>query len=166
MNRLIVPRMSLALLSVGLVVFSLTPNLPTNAQGQDTCPGLGWEPYHSSEVDLAGTGLPAFQNSDCSTPAKWQFVFNITITRDDKTGKYMGHVGSEEPQPFQVEGSSIKFLRKLNASHPQTGDIQTWRGRIQRHQNGGIRIYGTWSGAFDDTNKDTKFNHDLMIIIK
>ena len=42
MNKSMVLGMTLVLVSVGLMMFALAPNLPVNAQDTDSCSDSGW----------------------------------------------------------------------------------------------------------------------------
>ena len=162
MNKFIVLRMAFTLVSVGLMVFTLVPNLPTNAQDKDTCKDLGWTAIDASEVDLSGIWT-GFQNRNCKESAKWQYGgFGIKITKE-RNGNYKGQIGNENKADIDIEGSEFVWIRDLRGGAGYDTETklhnQTWKGKIEKNKAGRIRIYGTWTGAFkglkcDDCNLD------------
>jgi hypothetical protein len=145
------------------MVFSPVANLPANAQDKDMCKDLGWTEVDGSQINLTGTWA-AHQNRNCKEVADWQFNFSATISEEGKG--YTAKASDGTPMDVQPEGGSgIVFVRDLRggAGTDKNGiTLQTWRGNIERNKDGGIRIYGTWSGAFDFTKKEG-YNLDFML---
>jgi hypothetical protein len=164
MTRFIVSRIALTLMSVGLIVFSLAPNLPTNAQDKNTCKDLGWTEIDGTQIDLSGE-WSAHQNRNCKESADWQFNFSVTITKEDN-GDYKGTVSDRTPLEVHLQGSGIVFVRDLRngaGEDENKQNLQTWKGKIERNKDGRIRIYGMWSGAFASRKKEG-YNMDFMMM--
>lgn len=166
MNKLTGLRIAFTLVIAGLMVFSLATNLRTNAQDKDTCKDLGWTAVDASEVDLSGEWT-GHQNRNCRESAAWQYNFSVTITKNDSTGVYEGTVSDGTPMTVNVKGNRIVFVRDLTkgaGKDPETGVVlQIWRGKIERNDDRRIRIYGTWSGAFE-RKKTPENNLDFMML--
>ncbi len=163
MRKSIVLRMTFALVSVGLMMFSLVPNLPTNAQDKDTCEDLGWTPIDASQVDLKGNWTGT-QNRNCKESASWQYGFTLSIEK--VRGTYYGKIGKEDETAIEIDGSKFTWTRNLTkgAGEEKPGVYsQTWRGTIEKNANGRIRIYGTWTGAYQSQKQDG-YNLDFMLI--
>jgi hypothetical protein len=113
MHRLIVRRRALTLMSLGLVVFSISPNLPTHAEQIDpkSCEDLGWIVINPREIDLSGLWSTA-QSRKCGTPVSWQWEFSVTITKSD--GGYKGEASDGTPLTVTLAGGSkITLTRDL-----------------------------------------------------
>lgn len=163
MNKSIVLRVTFALVSVGLMMFSLVPNFPTNAQDKETCKDSGWTPIDGSRINLTGTWTGT-QNRNCKESASWQYSFTVTVTKED--GVYYGRVfDSEDKTEIVITGSKFKFtrdVRKSSGPDDYKNPYQYWEGTIEMNKDGTIRIYGTWSGAY--SYKKGENNLDFMMI--
>ena len=158
MNKFIVFRMIFTLVSVGLIVFSL-PNVQTYAQDKDSCrtDTEGWRQIPASDIDFSGNWTWV-----ASTNCKNNWAWAGTITISGSPGRYVTIFDSKIE--VTVSGSGVVFDREVEVSAGKDkngANIQTWVGSLQRHEDGRIRIYGRWSGAFDyliptDYNKDFK----------
>ena len=165
MNKSIVLRITSVLVSVGLMIFSLVPNLPTHAQNKDTCKDLGWTPINESQVGLMGKWI-GNQNRNCKPPASsWQYPgFPITVTKEG--GAYYGQVGNEDKTEIDIQGSKFVWVRDVRKSAgPDNNKVhnQTWTGTLERNNDGGIRIYGTWTGAYNYLKQEDR-NLDFLMI--
>ena len=164
MDKLNGLRIVFALVIVGSLMFSLTPNSPTRAQDKDTCKDLGWTPIDGTKIDLSGR-WSSHQNRNCRESADWQFNFWSQITKE-RNGDYSAKVSDGTPMEVHLRGSGIVFVRDLRngAGTDKNGkNLQSWKGRIERNGDGRIRIYGTWSGAFDFV-KSAGYNMDFMML--
>lgn len=155
-------------ISVCIAIISATTSL--NAQDKDSCAGVGWEPLYIEQLSsLVGT-FTVTNNRDCNEAAKWQYSATITIRKDEQ-GQYWARVYSGEKETeFRVSGNQVRFTRSVQGSagkDKRERVEQFWSGTLQRNRRtGSIRIYGTWSGAYDYVTDGTKYNHDFMILIK
>ncbi|MBX7042750.1 MAG: hypothetical protein K1X85_07590 [Ignavibacteria bacterium] len=162
LNRFIVSRKALTLLSVGLMIFLLMP--PANAQETDACLAdmEGWTNVDGTKMELSGTWF-FVQSTDCK--GNWQWSRTVIISRDN-AGHYTARIGSETEMDVDVEGDGVVFernLEKVTGKDNKGQNMQTWRGKLQIHQDGRIRVYGTWLGAFDYLIQEG-FNKDFKLI--
>ena len=162
MKKIIVSRIALVLMSVGLIVLSLAPNSVVSAQKpcQDS---EGWTTIDGTEIDLSG-GWNLLKSTDCKNG--WFWTRAITISEED--GKYIAKIGDEPPMTVKLDSSGIVFERDLSwfgAGKDKNGvSLQTWRGVVQKDEEGRIRIYGKWSGAYEYLATDEKYNLDFKMM--
>ncbi len=125
---------------------------------------LGSTPIDGSTIpmdDWTGT-----QNSNGKESADWQYQFTFKLTK--KGSAYYGQIFNEEPTEIEIEGSKFVWTRDVRKSVGEEKPgvyTQTWRGTIERNNNGRIRIYGTWSGAYASRKAEGR-NLDFMLIKK
>jgi hypothetical protein len=164
MSKFINFRMAFTLVSIGLMFFSLALNFSTYAQDKDACEDTGWTDIDASEVDLAGNWA-GNQNRNCKESAAWQYNFSVKITEPDK-GNYQGWILTEDPMVIDIDGSGIVFSRDVTKSSGRDEKqvyTQTWTGKIQKNKDGRIRIYGTWTGAYQQ-RKIEGYNLDFVLM--
>jgi hypothetical protein len=162
MNKFIVLRMAFALLTVGLMAFSLVPNLPAHAQDKDSCrtDTEGWTQIDATQTDLRGKWTWV-ASTNCRNDWKWTGVINIS---GEKRNNYTTVFDSEID--VQLSGRGVVFHRDVSKSagkDKNSVSLQTWVGKLEQHEDGRIRIYGRWSGAFDYLIPDG-YNKDFKMI--
>lgn len=113
-------------------------------------------------MELGGTWFLVL-STDCK--GNWQWSRTVIISGDN-AGNYTARIGSETAMDVDVEGDGVVFERNLEevtGKDNKGQNMQTWRGKLQIHQDGRIRIYGTWLGAFDYLIQEG-FNKDFKLI--
>ena len=161
MNKFIVSRMTLTLMIVGLMVFSLIPDLAAIAQDKDSCRAdqEGWTTVDATQIDLSGQW---FLTKSTNCKGNWQWSRTVTFSDDDSTAR----IGGETPMDVAVASSGVvltRNLEKVTGKDKHGQNTQTWKGELQRHEDGRIRIYGEWSGAFDYLINEG-YNKDFKLI--
>lgn len=161
MKRYYLFRGMLLILVAASILFSPLPETLVDAQDKDSCRAdqEGWSPTYESEVDLTGrwTWVAA---TDCRNGWGWSGTIGIS----GSPGRYkvtdFGNDGT-----VTISGNQARFNRDLGSYKDKNGaNIQMWRGQIQRHRDGRIRIYGEFSGAWDYSATEAKKNHDFKMI--
>ena len=167
MNNILTTRSALTLMSAVLLIFSLMPNPPANAQGQDSCKDqeAGWTLIDASLVDLSGDWT-VFQNKNCGSNM-WQYSAPVSITEEN--GGYSAICKSDNSKmTVSIGGSGVVIRRDLTTGSGPKLDknkqtSQTWRGTLEKNRDGRLRIYGTWSGAYDYIAAEYKNNLDFKL---
>lgn len=162
LNGFIVSRIALTLMSVGLMMLLLMP--AANAQDTDACRAdqEGWTNVDGTKMKLNGTWF-FVQSTNCKGDWQWS---RTVIVSGDGPGFYTARIGSETAMDVYVEGVGVVFERNLEevtGKDNKGQNMQTWRGKLQIHKDGRIRIYGSWLGAFDHLIQEG-FNKDFKLI--
>ena len=77
-------------------------------------------------------------------------------------GTLIGKFSDSRMTEIKVNGNSITFNRVISKKDKNGLDIQVWSGTIEARKGGGLRIKGTWSGAFDFVADEAKVSKDFV----
>jgi hypothetical protein len=142
-------------LLTGCVVFAFSSFflLPSSAAGP---------PFDVTGTWYWAQGIPT--TNAASVPiGKWSGTFTIS---QDTPGKYTGTFSDTSIMEGILVGSdAIGFTRRIVGSpgpDEKGNATQSWAGKIEDRKEGGLKMSGTWSGAYDYLLKDANVSNGFL----